>query len=412
MNSLKYSKNGSKLSNLAWFLFLTTLFIIFNSSLINSIKANNELNNSSNNSNSKSSTSTSSSSTSESLLSTSAPLRDYFYIQRFYPGNDVLDSLKESEYSNTKKYLEINDEIIFFAQSLETKSEIEDSLNVAEIYDPQYDDFSKAKCCSRVTYEEFPLTTSLTNIIPAMKNTENTGKSKSFLEIDRRVCTAAKVKGPLIKVTKPKDLPVTRINPVTVPSPSKKEEKRIKESVSVPNLCIMIHVPDEAKWRVCSERKTLITRLYMKIVYSVLKKQSKNNQKILEKIIENPKILTPPSIGEWNWDNQGKWSGKCKSTFMQSPINITKRNIKTVDTRFNLSMHLTEVHTLVKKNFGEIIVVFLNFGGVLKIAVDNTYLMFTPQYMSFRFPGETIIDGNRSMGDIQIHFAEVNLKTV
>jgi len=412
-------KISSIRNNIPWFLFLATLIIIFNSNLIKAkSKTDKE--------NSTSKVTKSSKIAEESLLQTSQPLSDYFYIQRLYPGNDALDALKESEYSSSKRYLQINDEVIIIAKSLESKSEIEDSLNISEIYDPQYDKVSEAKCCARVTYEEFPLTNSLTDIIPAMKNTEETKvNKKSFLELEkvvksensekndrRNVCAKAKIKNPLAKVIKPKDLPITKINPVTAPSPSKKEEKKLKETINVANLCVLIHVPDEAKWRICSGSKTLISKLYVKIIYSVLKKQSKNNTKVLEKIIENPKILVPRTIGNWNWDEQGKWKGKCNSNFMQSPINITKKDIKKSESRFSLAMQLTEVHTLIKKNFGEIIVVFLNFGGVLKIAIENTYLMFTPQYMSFRFPGETIIDGKRSMGDVQIHFAEINSKTV
>ena len=75
-------------------------------------------------------------------------------------------------------------------------------------------------------------------------------------------------------------------------------------------------------------------------------------------------------------------------------------------------MHLTDVHTLVKKNFNEIIVTFLNFAGIMKLTVDGTYLLYTPQFMSFRFPGESIIDGKRSMGDILLNFAEISSERV
>ena len=79
---------------------------------------------------------------------------------------------------------------------------------------------------------------------------------------------------------------------------------------------------------------------------------------------------------------------------------------------FNMSMKLTRTHTLIKKNFGEIIVVLLNFGGILKLEVDRKFVSYTPQYISFRFPGETIIDGKRSMGDMQMHFVEIGKNRV
>ena len=87
-----------------------------------------------------------------------------------YPGNDVFDLIKESEYANSKKYLEVNDNVIYFSKSIQKKSEVEDSLNIKEIYDSTYDNYKTAKCCSRVSYEEYPLTNSLKNIIPAQKN--------------------------------------------------------------------------------------------------------------------------------------------------------------------------------------------------------------------------------------------------
>ena len=56
---------------------------------------------------------------------------------------------------------------------------------------------------------------------------------------------------------------------------SKKEFKKVKRSEAKPNLCILIHVPDEAKWRICSTRKKEINKLYIKITYSVVKLKSK-----------------------------------------------------------------------------------------------------------------------------------------
>jgi len=97
----------------------------------------------------------------------------------------------------------------------------------------------------------------------------------------------------------------------------------------------------------------------------------------------------------------------CKSGIMQSPIDYTTASAKRPYGNFNMSMKLTRTHTLIKKNFGEIIIVLLNFGGILKLEIDKRFSLFTPQYISFRFPGETIIDGRRSMGDMQIHFAEL-----
>ena len=130
----------------------------------------------------------------------------------------------------------------------------------------------------------------------------------------------------------------------------------------------------------------------------------------MEKIISNPQIFTKPTVGNWSWDKQEKWGNRCNSSFMQSPIDISSSSVKKPKTHFDMGMNLKESFTLVKKNFGEVIVVFTNFAGVLKLSVGGNYLNFTPQYMSFRFPGESIIDGKRSEGDIQLHFVEMKNK--
>jgi hypothetical protein len=52
-------------------------------------------------------------------------MQGYFWVQRFYPGNDALDNLKESEYHTRQMFFELNKEILFFAKSLERIQDIE-----------------------------------------------------------------------------------------------------------------------------------------------------------------------------------------------------------------------------------------------------------------------------------------------
>ena len=96
-------------------------------------------------------------------------LRNYFYVQRLYPGTDPLDNMKESELKSNKKFVEVNDNVIFIAQSLQKIGEIEDSIKIKDIFDSKNDIVSSAKCCNRVTYEEFPAGNSIRTIIPAIK---------------------------------------------------------------------------------------------------------------------------------------------------------------------------------------------------------------------------------------------------
>lgn len=53
------------------------------------------------------------------------PLRGYFYIQRFYPGNDAIDSIKESEFHTRIMFFEVNKDVIYFSKSLQKMKDIE-----------------------------------------------------------------------------------------------------------------------------------------------------------------------------------------------------------------------------------------------------------------------------------------------
>ena len=54
-----------------------------------------------------------------------APLRGYFFIQRFYPGNDPIDNVKESEFHTRQMFFELNKEMLFFSKSLEKIEDVE-----------------------------------------------------------------------------------------------------------------------------------------------------------------------------------------------------------------------------------------------------------------------------------------------
>lgn len=62
---------------------------------------------------------------SKSKASNDKPFRGYFYIQRFYPGNDAIDSIKESEFSTKLMFFEVNKDVIFFSKSLARLKDIE-----------------------------------------------------------------------------------------------------------------------------------------------------------------------------------------------------------------------------------------------------------------------------------------------
>jgi carbonic anhydrase len=113
-------------------------------------------------------------------------------------------------------------------------------------------------------------------------------------------------------------------------------------------------------------------------------------------------------MDHWSWESQNKWKGRCKSTLMQSPINLTKSNVKKVSKAFNVAYNFLPVYTMMKRNEKEIIATFMNFGGTVQLSIGGTFVLFTPTYMSFRFPGEHMFEGRRYMGEIILHLVEMS----
>lgn len=178
------------------------------------------------------------------------------------------------------------------------------------------------------------------------------------------------------------------------------------------NKCLDLSIPDEARWRICSNNREKIANLHTQILFNILSAKLKNKPNEIANMLANVKAEIDSGaqveIGDWNWEEQDKWAGKCNNGIMQSPINIYTDQARS-PSNLNLSIthHLEPVHTLIKKNQEESIVTFINFGGVLQFSIDSTYLLFTPTYMSFRFPGEHLFNGERKNGEILIHFTEI-----
>lgn len=61
------------------------------------------------------------------------PFRGYFYIQRFYPGTDVIDSIQESEFHMSLMFFEVNKDVIFFSKSLARVKDIEGIFRINKI---------------------------------------------------------------------------------------------------------------------------------------------------------------------------------------------------------------------------------------------------------------------------------------
>lgn len=333
-------------------------------------------------------------------LKSNQHLRGYFYVQKLYPGNDPLENIKESEYHMSKKYFEVNDEMIFFVKSVSKMDDVEDSISFPDLYDDKMDSAGESRCCSRIIYEEFPAAKGLKSILPAAvpataKPNQVIAKANAVTKALTSFCRFKQV-----------------LSPMDIPSLPYKEINNLKNKLLQANYCLNLMVPDEARWRICSDKKNNIAKIQLKMTFAILKLKTANKAGFMDRFLNNIKVASPQPKIDWTWHTQDKWPGKCASTFMQSPINVNRNKVTKADSNFSLSFHLTQVNTIIKKNQPEIMVGFLNFGGLIKLNIENTFILYTPQYMSFRFPGENLFDGERYDGEIQLHLAEVSSQRV
>ena len=225
---------------------------------------------------------------------------------------------------------------------------------------------------------------------------ENGGKGKNPIIKSNKVCINKCNKNPLLSGSRKK----------------KEIEKMKKSSVESANFCIDLMVPDEARWRICHKSQDRISALHMKIIYYTLNANFRGKMDVISSFLSKARVGREEPLNDWHWENQDKWKGTCKSDLMQSPINILKGNVKRPNDNFNISYNFLPVYTMIKRNQKEIIATFMNFGGALQLSIGGTYALFTPTYISFRFPGEHLFEGRRYMGEIVIHMVEITPQRV
>merc|ERR1712032_1608262 len=318
------------------------------------------------------------------------PFRGYYYIQRFFPGNDALDSIRESEFHTKLMMFEVNKDVIFFAKSLARIKDIEDSIMVKDLYDPKIDDMRSGSCCTRMKYQEFPAATGLAGILPV--RAQNKKKGKKPLIKKKKICVNKCDKNPLLAARKKWYA----------------EQKLKKTARMAANFCLELFVPDEARWRICHKSQDRISALHMKLIYFTLNANFRGKMNVISGFLAKARVGREEPMDHWSWEAQNKWKGRCKSTLMQSPINLTKANVKQVSKAFNVAYNFLPVYTMMKRNEKEIIATFMNFGGTVQLSIGGTFVLFTPTYMSFRFPGEHMFEGRRYMGEIILHLVEMS----
>jgi len=111
----------------------------------------------------------------------------------------------------------------------------------------------------------------------------------------------------------------------------------------------------------------------------------------------------------WSWNNQNKWRNKCPSKLMQSPIPIKTGKVSTSqNASFSINYLFNSVKVLIVRRFNEIIINFKNDPGLIMLTMGKRRTFFEPLFISFRFPGEHNILGNRYPGEMLINCRELN----
>jgi carbonic anhydrase len=134
----------------------------------------------------------------------------------------------------------------------------------------------------------------------------------------------------------------------------------------------------------------------------------------MSKILMNGSYSSVKALSGWNWMEQGKWGGNCDSDLLQSPIAIAFDPLgPSLQPNFDFEINLANsLPYSVNKNGEEVVIKFdKEFNtGFLKAK----YGEFTPESkdfrptgLSFRFPAEHKINGNRYDGEVIIEFREI-----
>jgi len=243
-------------------------------------------------------------------------------------------------------------------------------------------------------YQEYPSAKGLKGILLARAQNGKKGKGPSIKK--NKLCKNNCNKNPLLSSSK-----------------GKKGEKKTKGNAkNLANYCLELNVPDEARWRICHKNQDRISALHTKLIFYALNANFKGNMSVISNFLTKSRIGREAPLKDWHWENQHKWNQLCRSTVMQSPLNIIKNNVKKPGSGFSVSYNLLPVYTMMKRNQKEVIAAFMNFGGLVQLSIGGTYVLFTPTYMSFRFPGEHTFEGKRYMGEIVLHLVEMSSQRV
>lgn len=243
-------------------------------------------------------------------------------------------------------------------------------------------------------YQEFPVAKGLKAVLPA--RAKNGKKGKKPIIKKNKICVNKCNKNPLLAASKKK---------------AEMDAMR-RSAIAAANFCVELNVPEEARWRICHKNQDRISALHMKLIYYTLNANFKGKMNVISNFLSKSRVGRESPMYDWNWENQSKWKGMCKSNIMQSPINLRKTNIQKPKNTFSIGYSFLPVYTMMKRNQREIISTFMSFGGAITLNISGNFRMFVPSYMSFRFPGEHMFEGRRYMGEIIMHLVEMSPQRV
>jgi carbonic anhydrase len=179
-------------------------------------------------------------------------------------------------------------------------------------------------------------------------------------------------------------------------------KKERREKANVEQHCITLREDYDSSIRICHEKKDLMDKVNLKINFCILKNNIKSPKVKPEAIISKMNLKKTDEIEDYDWENQDKWKGRCNKEYMRSPINIITSQAEKLDKSFAFDYRMDDSEVVVKKGKADVVTTFLKFPGMFNLAAQGNKLSYMPVSVNYRFPGETIIDGKRSEGDIVI----------
>jgi hypothetical protein len=395
-----------------------------------------------------------------------ALIDDYFFLQKFYPGINVIGNIEYVLYRPRLKYFILNTKLFYYSNSIEESRQIQGLIKLKDIIDRKRDYIKEGKCCVNVKYLDYSKRNNL-NIKRKKQRLIKKPKRKSKLNLEKKDLSQ---ENKLLEMLLPNFNNKKRKNPKTsidktiskrynskssktnnISKNKRKNHSKLlseqqqlnllffnknekipgKKSKSTSdfkskyiskrhitgnnklNFCVEIFILNKTKWRICSTTRTNIYRLYIQLKFNIIRTGNKiKGPAALKKMFY--KFLSwshfpAKKMTSWNWDfnNQDKWEDNCKSKLMQSPRRIEEYNTSLHQKRkFQVNYKFESVKVEIVKHGPELIVLFKENPGLLMISFRKGFSFYYPKYISFRFPAQHIVLGKRFPGEILITFED------